>query len=94
MSRRFARFGVQIPPARLREIAAGDHAGSDEWADVQFALAVAAMQREARLARLQRGKRRGVHWLIVAGLVLTALTLLAGGAYLFVSVLLLHESPL
>lgn len=92
ISRRFARVGVDIPAARLREMAAGATASPDELADVQFALVAVETQREERRAKVSRTKRRGLNWLIVAGLIVTSLNLLACGAYLFVSVVL-HQSP-
>jgi hypothetical protein len=93
MSRRFARVGVGIPPARLREIAAGADPVSDEATDVRFALAATEMQREQRAARFKRSKKRGIQLLIVAGLILATLNLIACAVYIFVSVLL-HESAL
>lgn len=90
MSRRFAGVGVQIPAARLREITAAAPLASAESVDYAFALAATAMQREQRLARGQRARRRLVHALIVAGLMLAALNLLICIGYVFIS-LALHE---
>jgi len=90
MSRRFAEVGVQIPAARLREMTAGAPLGSAESIDYMFALTATAMQREQRLARAQRNRRRLVHVLIVGGLMLAALNLLICMGYLFIS-LALHE---
>jgi hypothetical protein len=81
LSRRFARVGVGIPSARLQEIAAGAPFSDGESADVSFALAATGIQREQRLAKFVRRRRRGVHWLIVAGLVLVLLNLLICMAY-------------
>lgn len=92
MSRGFSRVGVQISPARLRAIAAGTPATPDERADVQFALVATATRREQRRAKVIRAKHRGVRWLVVAALVLTALNLLASAVYIMLS-LLLHQSP-
>lgn len=92
MSRRFADVGVEISPARLRSIAAGTTATSDEWADVQFALVATATRREQRRTRVSRAKHRAVHGLVVVLLVLTALNLLASTVYIMLS-LLLHQSP-
>jgi hypothetical protein len=92
MSRCFARVGVEIPAARLQEIAAGAAASSGELTDVQFALMAIELQREERLARSRRRKRRGIHCLIVAGTIVAAMNLLACTAFVFVCVLL-HESP-
>lgn len=92
LSRCFAGVGVVIPAARLRELAAGATAAPSELVDVQFAFVAAETQREERRARVTRTKQRGLYWLIVAGLILTALNLLACAAYVFVSVVL-HESP-
>lgn len=92
MSRRFARVGVEIAPARLRAIAAGTAGTSDELTDVQFALFATETCREQRQARVARAKHRAVYSLVVAALVLTALNVLASGVYIMLS-LLLHESP-
>ena len=92
LSRRFDGVGVTIPATRLRQLAAGANAGEDELTDVGFALTVTEIQREQRHAKLKRGQRRVIHWLIVAGLVLLILNSLLCMAYLFFSVAL-HASP-
>lgn len=93
LSRRFAGVGVQIPAARLREMAAGAPLASAEWIDYAFALTATALKDEQRLARSQRVRRRLVRALIVAGLMLVALNLLICMGYAFIG-LALHESPL
>jgi len=93
MSRSFAGVGVQMPAARLREVMAGAPLAGAEAGDYTFALAATAMQREQRLARAQRTRRRLVHALIVAGLMLAALNLLICMGYAFLS-LALHEPAL
>lgn len=93
MSRRFAGVGVQIPPARLRKMMAGAPLASAESIDYTFALAATAIQREQRMARAQRNRRRLVHALIVAGLMLAALNLLICMGYVFVSLALHEPSP-
>lgn len=90
MSRRFAGVGVQIPAARLRQMAAGVPLGSAESVDYTFALAATAIQREQRSARAQRNRRRLINGLIVAGLMIAALNLLICLGYVFV-ILALHE---
>jgi hypothetical protein len=92
LSRRFGDVGVAIPAMRLQQIAAGASAADDEWTNVSFALTATELQREERLARLKRSRRRVVRWLIFAGLVLLALHSLLMMAYLFFS-LALHASP-
>jgi hypothetical protein len=92
MSRRFAGVGVGIAAARLQEIAAGALAAPHELVDVDFALVAIEIKREERLAKFKRNQRRGIRWLIVAGMVLAALNLLVCMAYVFVT-LALHESP-
>jgi len=92
MSRRFAEVGVGIPAARLREIAAGAPSASEELIDVTFALAATEMKRQERVAKFKRRRRRAMHWLIAAGMVLAALNLLLCMTYGFVT-LVLHESP-
>ncbi|ORB16305.1 hypothetical protein BST37_07060 [Mycobacterium noviomagense] len=92
MSRRFADVGVGIPAVRLQAIAAGAPAASSELVDVQFALAASQIQREERVAKFHRTRRRGIQCLLVAGLILAALNLLLCMAYVFIS-LVLHEPP-
>lgn len=92
MSRRFADVGVGIPAARLREISAGAPFVSDEFVDLNFALAAIDIKRQERDAKLKRTKRRAIRCLIVAGLVLAALNLLLCMAFVFAS-LALHEPP-
>ncbi|HEX7323427.1 MAG TPA: hypothetical protein VF299_10970 [Mycobacterium sp.] len=92
MSRRFAGVGVCIPAARLREILAGAPSGPDESVDVNFAFAATEIKRTDRLARARRTRRRVVHWLVVAGLILAALNLLVLMGYAFI-ILALHEPP-
>lgn len=92
MSRRFAGVGVGISAARLQKIAAGAPVESNELVDVNFALAATEIKREERRAKLKRSQRRGIRWLMVAGLVLVALNLLLCMAYAFVS-MALHEWP-
>jgi hypothetical protein len=76
MSRHFAGVGVGIPAARLREIAAGAPVDSDEWVDVIFGLTASETKREERLAKIARTRRRGTYCLIVALMVLVALSVL------------------
>ena len=77
---------------RLQQIAAGASAGDDELTNVSFALTATQIQREERLAKLKRGRRRAVRSLIVAGLVLLMLSSLLCMAVLFFS-LALHSYP-
>lgn len=93
LSRSFAGVGVRIPAARLRQMGAGAPLASSESIDCTFALAVTAIKREQRLARAQRNRRRLVHALIVAGLMVAALNLLICMGYVFIS-LALHEPAL
>lgn len=90
MSRRFAGVGVQIPAARLRELTTGAPLAAAESVDYMFALTATAMKREQRLARSRRNRRRLVHALIVAGLMLAALNLLICMGYVFI-IMALHE---
>jgi hypothetical protein len=92
LSRRFDGVGVAITASRLRQIAAGACAGDAELTDVSFALAATEIQREERLAKLKRSRRRVGRWLIVAGLILLLLISLLCMAYLFFS-LALHTYP-
>ena len=65
----------------------------DELIEVSFALGVTEIQREQRLAKFERTRRRGVRWLVVAGMVLVALNLLLCVAYIIFS-LAQQPSPL
>jgi hypothetical protein len=85
LSRRFGDVGVTIPATRLQQISGGASAGDAELTDVRFALAATEIQHEQRLAKVKRNKRRAVHWLIVAGLMLLLLNSLLCMAYLFFS---------
>lgn len=85
LSRRFAGVGVEIAPERLAQIAAGSPVTDDEKTDVCFALAATEMAREQRVAKLARRQRRGLHALLVAGLVLVMLNFLLCMAYAFFS---------
>jgi hypothetical protein len=77
LSRRFAAVGVDIPAARLREMADGYPATDTEIVDVSFALVITANLSEERRAKRGRVRRRLLHWLMVAGAILIALNLLA-----------------
>lgn len=85
MSQRFAGVGVGISPGRLREIAAGAPLVDGEWTDVNFAFVATEIERERRLAKFHRGRRRGIRWLIFAGLVLVTLNALLCMAYVLLS---------
>jgi hypothetical protein len=91
LSRRFSGVGVAIPATRLQQLQAGASAGDDELTDVEFAIAATEIQHEQRLAALKRSRRRAVHWLIVAGLVLLSLHSLLCMVYLLS--LVLHTTP-
>jgi hypothetical protein len=71
LSRRFATVGVDIPATRLRQIA------ESELVDVSFAMVATATLAADRRVKRGRARRRCLHWLIVAGALLTALNLLA-----------------
>lgn len=92
LSRRFGGVGVEIPAARLRQLAGGATAGDDELTDVNFAIAATEFEHEQRVAKLKHNQRLAVHWLIVAGLVLLLLNALLCMAFLFFS-LALHTYP-
>jgi hypothetical protein len=85
ISRRCADVGVGIAPARLQQIAAGAPCEAHEVTDLKFALTATEIQHEQRVARLERRRRRGIQWLIVAGMVLVLLNLLICMAYAVLS---------
>jgi hypothetical protein len=93
MSRSFAGAGVAIPPARLRQIAAGAAVANDELTDVNFALAATQIVREQRHARFERRRRHGTRCLLFVGLVLVVLNFLICMAYVMLSVIQ-HASSL
>lgn len=92
MSRRFSAVGVDIPPSRLREIAAGAPATEGEWVDVSFALVATNLMADQRRTKRARAQRRVVHWALVGGAVLVALNALLCLGLLFF-VLTQHTAP-
>ena len=92
LSREFSAVGVEIAPARLRQIAARGPASEREWVDVSFALMASNILHERRRSRRCRARRRAARWSIVAGAVVAALAvLLCFGLAFFV--LTQHTSP-
>ena len=92
LARQFSTVGVDIPPDRLRQIAAGAPASEAEWVDVSFALVATNLISERRRTKRVRARRRVVHWAIVAGAVVVALNLLLSLGLLFF-LLTQHVSP-
>lgn len=92
MSRHFAGVGVRIPAARLREIASGGPVDTDELVDVIFGLTASEIKREERLAKFARRRRRGMHLLVVAGMILVVLNVLLCMACVLFT-LAQHASP-
>ncbi len=92
MSRRFSAVGVDIPPSRLREIAAGAPATEGEWVDVSFALVATNLVAEQRHTKRVRAQRTVVHWALVGGAILVALNALLCLGLLFF-VLTQHAAP-
>ena len=92
LSRRFGAVGVDIPPARLREIAAGAPASEREWVDVSFALVATNLVSDQRRTRRSRAQKRLAHWAVVAGAVVVALNVLLCLGLLFF-VLTQHGYP-
>ena len=86
MSRSFAGVGVSILPARLRQLSAGAAFANGELTEIKFALIATEIRRQQHHAKFERGRRRFVRWLLVAGLVLVALNLLISMEYVFLSV--------
>lgn len=85
MSRHFAGVGVNITAGRLRQLASGVPAAEEEMSDVRFALTATAIGRADRHAKLVHAKRRAMFWLVFLGMVLAALSLLLGMAYVLLS---------
>ncbi|CAM4316487.1 hypothetical protein MB901379_00150 [Mycobacterium basiliense] len=82
LSRRFSGVGVDIPPGRLREMLAGMPASDDELTSFNFGLIALHINREKRLAQLQRMQRRCRQALISLGMVIVALNFLLCIGYL------------
>jgi hypothetical protein len=93
MSRRFSTVGVNIPPSRLREIAAGAPATEGEWVDVSFALVATNLVAEQKHRRRVRAQKRLVHWALVGGAIVIALNALLCLGLLFF-VLTEHPAPM
>ncbi|MGO9692315.1 MAG: hypothetical protein ACLPYO_00565 [Mycobacterium sp.] len=64
---------------------AGVPAADDEVTDVNFALIAIELNREARVAKFKRLKRRGTRSLMFAGLVLVVLNFLFCVAYVLLN---------
>lgn len=92
MSRQFADVGVDVPAARLAEIAAGAPAGEAELIDIRFAEAATRLRGESRQGKRVRAQRRCVHWAVVTGAVVVALNLLLCLGLVFF-VLAQHAAP-
>lgn len=92
LSREFSAVGVDIPPARLRQIATHGPASEREWVDVSFALVATNLLSEKRRSRRHLTQRRMVRFAIVAGAVVAALNLLLCVGLLFF-ILAQHTSP-
>ncbi|MEI7716536.1 MAG: hypothetical protein WCI78_10665 [Mycobacterium sp.] len=82
---RFERHGVRTEPARLRAMVSGAPAADCEVVDVNFALIAMQLDREARLGRYRRLKRRSTRSLMFAGLVLVVLNFLFCMAYVLLN---------
>ena len=92
LARQFSAVGVDIPPDRLRQIAAGAPASETEWVDVSFALVATNLMTERRRTKRVRAQRRLVRWALVAGAVVVALNMLLCLGLVFF-LLIQHASP-
>ena len=92
LSREFSTVGVDIPAARLREIARGEPATEAEWVDVKFALAATGILAEQQRGKRGRARGRWLRRFTVMGSIVVALNLLACFAFLFY-LLTQHASP-
>jgi hypothetical protein len=93
LCRSFARVGVETAPERLRQMVAGAPVTDDEVTDVNFALIATQINREDRVAKFKRLKRRATRFLMFAGLVLVVLNFLFCVAYVLLN-LTQQASPL
>ncbi len=78
-------MGVRTAPGRLQEILAGAPVADHEVTDINFALIAIELNREARVAKYKRLKRRGTRSLMFAGLVLVVLNFLLCMAYVLLN---------
>lgn len=78
-------MGVHTAPDRLQAMLAGAPVARDEVTDVNFALIAMQLNRDARLVRYKRLKRRGTRSLMFAGLVLVVLNFLFCVAYVLLN---------
>jgi len=85
LCQRFERVGVQTAPERLKAMLAGVPVAVEEVTDVNFALIAIEFNREARVAKFKRLKRRGTRSLMFAGLVLVVLNFLFCVAYVLLN---------
>ncbi|CPR12860.1 membrane protein [Mycobacterium bohemicum DSM 44277] len=85
LCQRFERVGVRTAPERLRAMLAGAPVADGEVTDVNFALIAMQLDREARLAKYKRLKRRSARSLLFAGLVLVVLNFLFCMAYVLLN---------
>ena len=76
MSRRFASVGVEVPAARLAQIAGGAPVSDDERVDIIFAETVDGIRRSQRHSARERLRRRCAHGVVVMVAVVVALNLL------------------
>ncbi|MDR3656443.1 MAG: hypothetical protein P4L48_12475 [Mycobacterium sp.] len=93
LCQRFEQVGVRTAPERLRAMVAGAPAPACEVTDVNFALIAMELDREARVAKYKRLKRRSTRSLIFAGLVLVVLNFLFCMAYVLLN-LVQEATPL
>lgn len=90
LSRQFAAVGVQVPPVRLAEIAAGQPASDDELVNLAFAHAATQLSLDQRRVRRGQLKRRIAHSAIVLAAVVLALAALVCLGLVFF-VLVVHQ---
>ena len=92
MSRRFSDVGVGIAAARLREIATGAPVSEAELIDVEFALVAGELKHDELLAKYEHAKRQCVRGLLVAAMTFVALGILLSMTVLMLS-LAVHTTP-
>lgn len=76
MSRQFASVGVEMPAARLAQVAGGAPVSEDERVDIIFAQTADGIRRSQRRGARKRLRRRCAHGAVVAIAVVLALNLL------------------
>jgi hypothetical protein len=92
LRRQLEDVGVDVPPVRLRRIAAGEPPTAAELVDITFAELATSLRRERRQSKRVRAQRHCLHGAVVIAATVVALNLLLCLGLLFF-VLAAHGLP-